>query len=235
MPRMAFALCDAYPTSSYWPGLTHERMYTYVDVRYGGDWQAHMARLDRYIERIRSEVSRDGQITLKKEGNEAQISGRALFEYLQLIEKRREVDLCLTDVQAVANIETAAGGPVSLSRGVLAQYEDQIRATGGVPLELGVADIASGVNAECLDGSVNFRLRNWAGAWPARGRLEVYRLGVGPPQKVSTKVTQAKAGQIVEFLVPKSRNLTGELGFFLHLLWKDRAFKLDHQIKCAPK
>jgi len=102
--------CQPFPQVALWEELTHDFVRKHVDQRYGGDWNAYLATLDRYrgeLKAIRDQglragvTWRDKKVTLK---------GAKLNDFLKLVDRRRAVTRCLAENESVADFSTAAGG-----------------------------------------------------------------------------------------------------------------------------
>ncbi len=109
----AQAECPAFPKLQFWGDLTHGSMRTYVDDRFGGDWDAYIGKLERISAGLQGIHRRGKGAVIKLKGRKVTLKGAKLDDYLQLSGTRLNVVRCLAEeagINDLQNFATAAGG-----------------------------------------------------------------------------------------------------------------------------
>ena len=151
------------------------------------------------------------------------LRGRGLAEFIEMIRKRIDVNLCLTEQAvevspgALADFATADGAPPPET--------DATAASGAIdPLRLRV-------DTECTDGAAVFKVINIGGCWPRPGAFTIYTLD--GQKRISKRRMFLTRGQRASFKF-KTRK-TGEmvLGLWVDPSWYSRDFRYDAKVICG--
>ncbi len=106
----ASASCGPFPRIALWKSLSHDSVRQQVDETYDGDWQAYIAKLERYEGKLRGIRERGTAAVVTWKNRKIRIKGEAIDIFLGHVDRRLEVTRCLSENDDIANFSTAAGG-----------------------------------------------------------------------------------------------------------------------------
>ena len=106
----ASASCGPFPRIPLWTSLSHDSVRQQVEVAYDGDWQAYIAKLERYESKLRGIQERGTAAVVTWNGRKIRLKGDAIDIFLDQVDRRIIVTRCLSENDDIANFSTAAGG-----------------------------------------------------------------------------------------------------------------------------
>ena len=225
--------CPAYPRVLSWGIISHHKTIRFVRNYHGGDWAPYHEKWKKRLGLLEM-AHAQGRAVVFPNRIGLRLRGRGLAEFIEMIRKRIDVNLCLAEQAvevspgALADFATAAGPATGTGTGTDA----------GVPLKAD-ATAASGaidllwlrVDTECTDGAAVFKVINIGGRWPRPGTFTIYTLD--GQKRVSKRRMLLTHGQRASFKF-KTRK-TGEmvLGLWVDPSWYSRDFRYDAKVICG--
>jgi len=106
----ASANCGPFPRIPLWESLSHDLVRQQVDEIHGGDWQAYLAKLERYEDKLRGIQKKGTGAVVTWKNRKIQLKDEAIEVFLSHVDRRIAVTRCLAEADDVANFSTAPGG-----------------------------------------------------------------------------------------------------------------------------
>ena len=140
--------CQAYPRVWAWGDISHQRTIDFVRDNHGGDWAPYNGKWKKRLGLLEMAHAQGRAVVFSKRPGKhggLRLRGRGLAEFIELVRKRIDTNLCLAEQavevspEALADFATAAGPATGAGAGTDA----------GVPPKTAVA----AVSAAALDAA----------------------------------------------------------------------------------
>ena len=82
-------------------------MVKYVERKHGGDWQPYLRKWQRQKTKLKRWLDTGSSVVIRKKG--ISLEGKTLAEYIDQVDQRLAVSLCLAAAAGFDDFDTAAG------------------------------------------------------------------------------------------------------------------------------
>jgi hypothetical protein len=103
----ARAECASFPKVDLWGKISHDKIQKYVARKHDGDWQPYVSKWQKQYDKLMRVKARNSKVVFRKQG--ITLKGEALADYIDKVDQRIKVTLCLAEADGFDNFDTAAG------------------------------------------------------------------------------------------------------------------------------
>ena len=101
------AACGPFPDVEWWGKLSHAKVIKYVERKHAGDWEPYLRKWQRQKTKLKRWLDTGSSVVIRKKG--ISLEGKTLAAYIDQVDQRMAVSLCLAAAAGFDNFDTAAG------------------------------------------------------------------------------------------------------------------------------